>query len=366
MTGARSKRLCCFPPLDDRIAYTRLLYEDFAERGIEVVPDPCPAAGWLSLRWSWRSRDAVDILHLHWPQGLWHHDHSSRPLRAALSWVKLATLAVRLPAARLLGYRIAWTIHQVHPHDSASRRLDRLGARLLARACDVLLAHDADTAAAVRAELGRAARGVHIVPHGSFIGVYPPGRSRAEMRTALSIPQDAFVFLAFGLIRAYKDMGLLLEGFTRAGLDNARLVVAGPVHDEAEADRLRAAAARDERIVPLLGFVADERVAELFGACDAAVLARAGGTSGSLLLALSLGLPIVAARTSAYAELTAGERAAWLFEPGDRGSLQAALERAAADPALAGKSQAAREQMSGLSWGETRAQTTAHLLGAPT
>ena len=53
-----------------------------------------------------------------------------------------------------------------------------------------------------------------------------------------------------------------------------------------------AAAAADERIKPLLEFIPDERVSELFAASDAAVCPRQdGGTSGALILALSMGVP---------------------------------------------------------------------------
>ena len=54
----------------------------------------------------------------------------------------------------------------------------------------------------------------------------------------------------------------------------------------------------------LLEFVPEERVAELFHACDAAVLPTGeAGTSGSLILALSMGLPVVAADVPTTREL---------------------------------------------------------------
>ena len=109
-----------------------------------------------------------------------------------------------------------------------------------------------------------------------------------------------------------------------------------------------------------LGFVPDERVAELFAACDAALLSRNdGGTSGSLILALSLGLPVVAARRPAYEELLDGRAAGWLFEAGDRASLAATLARAAStDPGdLAAKRAAAAAQVARLRWDEIGART---------
>ena len=219
----------------------------------------------------------------------------------------------------------------MNPHEGGGR-LDRAGARVLARNCDLLLAHDEATAADARARLGRAARNVEIVPHGNYRGVYPAGRPREEARAELGIAPDAFTFLCFGEIRAYKGIDRLLEAFTAAELPGARLVIAGRPVDQASDAAVREAAARDPRIVPLLGFVPDERVTELFAAGDAAVLSRKPGTSGSLLLALSLDTPVVAPRAPAYDDLLDGGAAGWLFDAAEPGALAAALASAAADP----------------------------------
>ena len=65
-------------------------------------------------------------------------------------------------------------------------------------------------------------------------------------------------------------------------------------------------------------------------------------------------IPSGAARSPVSEELTREGRAGWLFEPGDRASLQAALENAAASHprAIAAKGAAALEQARLLSWAE--------------
>jgi glycosyltransferase involved in cell wall biosynthesis len=239
---------------------------------------------------------------------------------------------VRLAVARLLGYRIVWTIHQVYPHETADRDLDRRAALTLARRADLLLALDAATADSARAELGQAARTVHVIPHGSYLDVYPPGRPRSTVRAELGIADDAFVFLHFGLLRAYKDVDLLLAAFESADVPNGILVIAGFAQDK-ELSHLLARRAREPRIRLYRGFVPVERVAELYDACDAAVLPRSdGGTSGSLVLALSMSTPVIAADTRTYRDLTDEGDAGWLFRPGDVSSLRFALEQAGRDP----------------------------------
>jgi glycosyltransferase involved in cell wall biosynthesis len=199
---------------------------------------------------------------------------------------------------------------------------------------------------------------VEIVPHASYVGVYPAGRTREEVRADLGIPSDAFAFLCFGELRAYKDLETVLRGFGEASLPHAMLVVAGGVTDERTAARVTTVAAADPRVVALLDFVAFDRVGELFAACDAAILARAdGGTSGSLLLALSLDRPVVVPSLPAYREIVSGT-AGWYFEPHDAASLRRALETAASDPEDAREKGAAGRRIAArLTWPDAAAST---------
>jgi beta-1,4-mannosyltransferase len=360
-TTARAA-VASFPPVLPTNPYQRLLYEQLAALGI-----PLASAERFRLGPLWRIRSAVRYLHFHWPQSYWRHEHGPAVLRGPLSLAKIGVFGLRLAAARALGFRIVWTVHQVSPHEAAGERVDRLGAAVLAALSHVLLAHDDATVEEVREKLGRAAERVAVVPHGSYIGVYPSGRSRDEVRAELGLAPETTAFLAFGDLRAYKAVEMLLDAFRAAQLDDAVLLVAG-------SDRVGrgaavvAAADADRRVRPLLGFVPDARVAELFDAADAAVVARSdGGTSGSLVLALSMGAPVVAARQPAYEALTGGGAAGWLFEPGDADSLGAALvaaERAGAEE-RARRGREARRLAELLRWSDIGARTAALLRGEP-
>ena len=350
-------RLASFPGVLPTNPYQRLLYQHLEPLGIRVVGDARFDAGWL-----WRARRDVAVLHFHWPQSYWRHERGPARLQRPLSYVKVAVLAARFALARLLGYRVVWTIHQVYPHELASRRLDRLGARAVARLSHVLIVHDESTRESAIAELGSFAARAAVVPHGSYIGVYPPGLARDAARAELGVAAGAVVFLCFGHLRAYKDVGFLLDAFRAAAVDGAVLVIAGPVGDPGVAEEIRRAAAEDPRIKPVLGFVPDDAVAQLFEAADVAVVARNdGGTSASIILGLSLGRPVIAARRPAYEAALGGERAGWLFEPGDAGALGAAIEAAVAGgPELRReKGDAARERAEQLAWPAIAARTFA-------
>jgi glycosyltransferase involved in cell wall biosynthesis len=345
-----------------RNAYMRLLYTHLSAHGVTPVEQERPQAA-LSPSWLLRNRRRVGFIHFHWPHAIYGHRSGPTWLRLTISSFKLAWFVTRLAIARRLDYRLVWTIHQVSPHDARTPRFDHFVGRYLARRCDVLLAHDSATVAEAHRELGPVSERIEIVPHGSYIGVYPPGRSRAEVRAELGIEPNDFVLLAFGTIRPYKELDVLLEAFAQSPRIGA-IVIAGNPASQAVAREVGEAAAADRRIKPLLGFVPDERVAELFGACDAAVVSRGdGGTSGALILALSLGLPVVAADTPLYRELTRDFRAGWGFRPGQADSLAAALRTASADAAGAyAKGRVALEIAEELRWDVIAGRTAGLLL----
>jgi beta-1,4-mannosyltransferase len=342
--------------------YGQLLYAALAGAGLHLVPDPRLELGWL-----WRHRGLVAFLHFHWDE-LYYESASRRPrLRELRSWLKLLRYAGLLTVARLLGYRIIWTVHEVLPHESRSPRRDLLAARMLARSSHALVAHDRATAARAAAMLRTDGRPIAVVPHGSYVGAYPEGRPREAVRERLGLEPSDFVFLAFGNLRRYKRLDLLLEAFARVSDPDVALVIAGeflwrfrqPDWERRIRAQLHDAIRHDRRIRYLPGRVPDEEVAELHRACDAAVLARSDGwTSGSMILALSHGLPVIAARQPAYVELLADGAAGWLYEPGGVASLAERLALAAADrERAADKAVQAQRQAAALDWRSIAAGT---------
>ena len=366
------RRIAAFPPriLKDRNPYARLLYRELDQVGFETI-DASP----LKLQWLIRARRHVDILHFHWdPQQKYVQrspDRMTLLLRRLRSerlvpWWDVVSFVTLLAAARTLGYQLVWTIHEIRPHESDHPRHDILASRALARLSHLLLAHDTETADRARRELGLPGAEIHVVPHGSYVGAYPGGRERDDVRSELGESHDAFIFLAFGHLRVYKDFPLLLDAFASLPSPSARLIIAGVPWDAAMRKIVVAAAERDSRIRLMLEPVPVERVQELFRASDVAVFPRGDGwTSGSLILAMSMGVPVIAARRPAYAELMDGETAGWLFEPGDASSLKNCMSEAAANPEQARRKGAlALDLARRMSW--ARSAATIGRLIAPT
>jgi beta-1,4-mannosyltransferase len=361
--GSPPMRLAAFPR-SDKNPYLRLLYGALSQSGIHAVAEPRLGAGWL-----WQQRTAVTFLHFHWDKFYAENTSEDPRWRGLRSWVKLIRFALLLGMSRALGYRILWTVHEVVPHESRSRRRDLLAAKLLARASHAVMAHDDATRSRAKELLGMNGREVTVIPHGSYVGVYPHGRSRAAVRREWGLGKRDLVFVAFGNLRSYKRLELLLDAFSMLDEPEVALVIAGeflwrfrqPEWEQRVTARLEAAAQRDPRIRYRVERVPDHGVAELHAACDIAVMARSDGwTSGSMILALSHGLPVVAARQPAYEELLNGDAAGWLYEPGCASSLAQALSAAArARDRVPDKAREARRRAQELSWDEVAARTAA-------
>jgi glycosyltransferase involved in cell wall biosynthesis len=191
------------------------------------------------------------------------------------------------------GVRLAWTAHNLLPHDDPHPDLGRRArAEMLAR-LERVFVHFAAASPMLESELGW--RGpTTVIPHGHYADDYEPPGDRSAARGALGLPRDGFVLLLLGWLRPYKGIAEAIAAFRRVARDDDRLVIAG--RREGDIAPELALADGDPRIVVRTGRVPAADVARYHDAADAFVMAhRATFTSGSAVMALSLGLPIVGA-----------------------------------------------------------------------
>jgi beta-1,4-mannosyltransferase len=288
--------VACLPHIRDN-PYQALLNGALERYGVRFEPIRRP-----SILWALKRGGRLDVLHLHWLEYLVGRDASetAHQAKAALRVARLLAMTLLLKAR---GVRVVWTVHNLLPHDTRHPRRDLALARLFARLADTLCASSKH--AAEQVERAYDCQNVRVAYHGSYVGTYPPPtRTRAQVRHDLGLPPDGTVFLAFGLIREYKQLPRLVEAFRSHPDPDARLLVIGrPVPPGAER-AIEAAAPGDSRIVLRWQHVPDEEVSELHDAADAAVLPyRDVFSSGALLLALSLGLPVIAPADTTATEL---------------------------------------------------------------
>lgn len=256
--------------------------------------------------------DAPALWHVHWPESV---ATSRSPGRAA---VDVLAFALSLRAARRTGTPIVWTAHNLEPHEShRGRAAERLMRSVVARLDGWISLSRAAVPLAIAKHPRLARLPQLVVPHGHFADVYPAAPDRAEARGVLGLPADPGVLLFFGNIRTYKNVPGLLRAFRSMPEERLLLVIAGAPYDRETRRAVEDAAAGDARIRLRLEHVPEADVPLLFGAADGVVLpADRILNSGSVLLALSFGLPVLAPDTPVLRELRdqVGHSAVRLFD----------------------------------------------------
>jgi glycosyltransferase involved in cell wall biosynthesis len=218
-------------------------------------------------------------------------------------------------------------------------RGERHVQRGIYRLADHVIVHGEGDRDRLVSEFGLGRDRISVIPHGDYsffdVGSVP---SREEARRWLGVSPDAEVALFFGFIREYKGLDVLLDAWPEVARGGRRrtLVVAGdPARLEPARARAFEARARALGAIHHFRYVPFEDVPRYFAAADTLVLPyRRISQSGVLLLAMSMGVPVVATRVGAFPEvLTDGENGI-LLPPGDVASLTHALDRVLGDADL--------------------------------
>ncbi len=232
-----------------------------------------------------------------------------------------------------------------------------LGMRRLFDRMDAIVALSEYGAARLVDTAGIPASRVRVIPHGAFDYL-----TRLEPRAPLPVELEGAegrVVLAFGLIRPYKGLDLLIEAL--AGLADAELWVVGrPLGVDLVPLRRRAGEIAP-RVRFLTRFVADRELPAIFERADVVALPyRDAEQSGVLYTALAFGKAIVASDVGGFPEVAA-RGAARLVSAGDAVALAETLgERLDDTDARERLAAGARAAASGpYSWDAVAAQTLA-------
>jgi len=241
-------------------------------------------------------------------------------------WLRLRRLFGLLAGFQRQGGRLAFTAHNLEPHEDTGLA-DRWGIAHMIRQADIVHVHDASTAALLGERFGRRA-GVAVIMHGHYLSAYPNEVGRAAARDRLGLPPDAFVFVTLGLLRPYKGLEELVPALRAQEGERVCLVLAGQPEPLDYVAKLKTLIADDPRIRLRPGLVPRDEVQLYLNACDAVVLPyRRMTTSGAALLAFSFGRPVIAPAIGAFPNLIAGRRGI-LYDPRRQDGLAAALAQA--------------------------------------
>lgn len=164
---------------------------------------------------------SADLVHLQWPeeQYRWRGDG---PIAA-----RVQKLFDALGHIRQLGAKIAWTIHNIVPHDHVDSDIDKQVYQYIIYLADTLV-HHCEKSQLMLSQTYDVPKGKNsiVVPHGNYFS-YPNTVSELEARGKLGIPLDAFVYLHFGQIRGYKGIGKIIKSFDKISVAKKYLLIAG-------------------------------------------------------------------------------------------------------------------------------------------
>jgi glycosyltransferase involved in cell wall biosynthesis len=270
--------------------YQRMFYRPFQAAGADIIAAP-PEAVLRALRQG-QLNPANVTFHLHWLHYIFVSDADDTAARQAAE-----RLLIALGALRRAGVRVVWTVHNLVSHDSRFPRLELALSRRLADLADLVHLHDAAACVEMNRQINLPEDKVCIARHGSYVGIYPDHVSREDARSLLGIAPLEDVVLFCGAIRPYKGLDALVAAFRQVlvARPKATLIIAGSgTFDPLEALDIPLSAHEEARIRRIAEFVEPGELQVLFRAADVVALPyRSVLTSGSALLAMGFGCPII-------------------------------------------------------------------------
>lgn len=302
--------------------YQSMLAAALADHGVRTVPATSP----MALVRGGAVDPATLVHHQHWTATILGASTSSREAeRACDAYLR------ELDELRDLGGRVIWTIHNGLPHECAFPAVERRLQQGIADRADVVHVMCEPTADLVADVVRLPPDRTQLLPHGSYVDVYPNVVDPQQARLELGLDPDDVVLLSLGGIRPYRGVDLLLDAFEEAlrAEPRLRLVVAGRPGRHPSVDALRSRCRAHPRIVPYFEAVPDVDLQLFFKAADVGVFShRSVLNSGGVLLSWSFGRPVIAPQAGCLTQQLAGGGGIG-YLPDRPGALAEALRAAA-------------------------------------
>jgi len=298
-------------------SYLDCFYPAIEALGVKVFD------GEFSGSWLLKNLHDIDYVHIHWPSHFYNDPQRRKCLRNFTLFLFLLALA------RWRGARLVWTIHNLYPHDRCViPQLDTLTRRLLVSVGVRFFVHGSSAKGEVLREFPPLAGRVVQIEHGHWIGYYLNTMPCNVARSRLGLNESEYVFLFIGLCKPYKNLEGLIHAFEQLP-GNPVLVIAGQFQDRTYEATIRAAISRSRnRIILHAGIVPHENMQVYLRACNAVATPYTEIlSSGSAMLALSFGRPVIAPALGGLKDLVV-EGCGFLYDPSKPEGLRQAMAAA--------------------------------------
>ncbi|NUC70863.1 glycosyltransferase family 4 protein [Haloterrigena sp. SYSU A558-1] len=308
--------------------YLELLSSSLEQKGVEVKRST--TARPLALPLLDVLRTDADVFHLHWTHVYFLFGSYERfyriPLVKYACWAFSLFFLVQLYLINLFCDRMVWTVHNKCNHERRYEEMDRWVGQQVFSLVDAVQVWDDNTKRELAEYLDVSTTKMVAIPHGNYHPFYPPDEqlSKRKARSSLGLPQNKRIFLYFGMIRPYKQVPKLLNVWSDLDPEGAHLIVAGKPKHEDLIPLIRSVAADRDDVTENLQYISDDEVQTYFAACDLTVFPyKHIYSSGSAVLAMSMGRPFVAPAQGAIPSLGSDKNIVY-----EDDSLKSAIEKA--------------------------------------
>ena len=269
-----------------------------------------------------------DIFHLHWihPFGFPTNNKLFQNFLTRAFFSVYFMLFLKLVI--LLNFKLIWTVHEAIPTEKEP--INGIWARrFLSKLCDAKIVH-AKSSIEEMQKLGINTKNTYITYHGNYIGVYKNNITKESARKYLKFSKKDFIFLFFGQIKPYKGVEDLLETFKQLikKRKNVRLLIAGKCDNKDLKKMLNNYKEELKEDVKIYTeHIKNDKIQYYFNCADAVVYPfKKITTSGSVILALSFGKPIICPRIGNLKELP--DNLGFFYKPGSKEALLDCMENA--------------------------------------
>jgi glycosyltransferase involved in cell wall biosynthesis len=270
----------------------------------------------------WRVvRDDIDLVHFQW-----------LPL--------LDLTPVELKVVEFIqqqGTPVAYTVHNVLPHDSDGEESERRRFEQVYRSVDTLVCHTKTSRRRLVEEFGIAPSKIWHIPHGPLGYVQDSSEENARVADVLDVDPQSPLAVMFGVIRPYKGYDFLLRAWPKVvqSVEAAQLAIVGQADDLAQEtiEFLVDDLGVDATVSRVYRYVSEKELHSVIQAADVLVYPYRDITqSGALFTGMSAGKAIVATDVGGFPETLRDEETGCIVEFGNQHQLATVLANLLTDP----------------------------------
>ncbi len=247
------------------------------------------------------------IFHIHWPSNVLFGASTLE------NRVRLGIFFWFINLIKILGRKVVWTVHNLEDHEGKFADLQKKLDMFMYQKVDGFISLNQTGLETIRQKAGgNGKQQFRHINHPHYKGYYPNEVCRCEARRKLNVPEDKFVFLFLGQIRAYKNVTGLIKAFKGLNDSNALLLIAGKVHQDVR-NELNETLKGAQNVLFIDSFIEDDDLQLYFNCSDVVVTPyNKIFNSGSALLNVSFNKPTLAPDLWALSELKQMVGSKWI------------------------------------------------------